>query len=93
LIKEALTKSSILIGVPKAIETMLELSELVEEGDMSMSFVRKNLDRNSSTFEERSQAGRTGLGTVYRGNIDEIFQKFREGGLEDIRKLKRFRRF
>ncbi|GAA5953248.1 hypothetical protein JCM3765_007452 [Sporobolomyces pararoseus] len=85
LIKESLVKSSILIGVPKAIETLLEFSELVEEGDKSTSFVRQSFDRNASTFEGRSQAGRAGLGTVYQGNIEEIFQKFREGGLEDVR--------
>ncbi|GAA5991067.1 hypothetical protein JCM5350_005415 [Sporobolomyces pararoseus] len=85
LIKESLVKSSILIGVPKAIETLLEFSELVQEGDRSTSFVRKSLDRNLSTFEARSQAGRAGLGTVYQGNIEEIFHKFREGGLEDVR--------
>jgi len=87
LMKESLVKSSILIGVPKAIETLLELEELVEEGNKSKSFVRRGLEGNESTFEERSKAGREGLGTVYQGNIEEIFTRFREGGLEDVRKF------
>lgn len=86
LMKESLVKSSILIGVPKAIETLLELEELVEEGNKSKSYVRRDLEGRESTFEQRSTAGREGLGTVYQGNIEEIFTKFREGGLEDIRK-------
>ncbi|GAA5880506.1 hypothetical protein JCM16303_005409 [Sporobolomyces ruberrimus] len=85
LIRESLVKSSILIGVPKSIETLLDFSELVPEGDRTQSFVREGLQGRNSNFAERSQAGREGLGTVYQGNIDDIFEKFRYGGLDDVR--------
>ncbi|GAA5903478.1 uncharacterized protein JCM6883_005013 [Sporobolomyces salmoneus] len=85
LIKESLVKSAILIGVPRAIEIMLEFTELVEEKDRSMGFVREKLDCGSTTHGSRKEAGRSGLGTVYKGNIDEIFDKLRAGGLEDVR--------
>lgn len=86
LVKESLVKSSILIGVPKAIETLLDLSENVDPQDQSHSFVRERLDRSdSSTFHHRSEAGRAGLGTVYKGNIDDIFDTFSRGGLDDVR--------
>ncbi|GAA6014167.1 hypothetical protein JCM11491_004126 [Sporobolomyces phaffii] len=86
LVKESLVKSAILIGVPKAIETLLDLSDAVHPGDRSQSFVRQDLDQSSSArFRDRSDAGRRGLASIYQGNIDDIFDKFKAGGLEDVR--------
>ncbi|GAA5866122.1 hypothetical protein JCM1840_005079 [Sporobolomyces johnsonii] len=91
--KEALVKSSILVGVPKVIETLLELQKCVDEGDRSTAFVRKALDPSSSTsggggettFAQRSEAGRLGLGSIYQDNLLPIFDLMRQGGLEDVR--------
>ncbi|CEQ42786.1 SPOSA6832_04649 [Sporobolomyces salmonicolor] len=91
--KEALVKSSILVGVPKVIETLLELQSCVDEGDRSAAFVRKALDPASSasraagetTFAARARAGRLGLGSIYQDNLLPIFDLMRQGGLEDVR--------
>ncbi|GAA5948708.1 hypothetical protein JCM21900_005268 [Sporobolomyces salmonicolor] len=92
--KEALVKSSILVGVPKVIETLLELQNCVDEGDRSAAFVRQALDPASSasraaagetTFAERARAGRLGLGSIYQDNLLPIFDLMRHGGLEDVR--------
>ncbi|GAA5935934.1 carboxymuconolactone decarboxylase family protein [Sporobolomyces koalae] len=85
LIKEALVKSSILVGVPKTIELLLELGSLVHPDDRSSAFVRASLDDPDS--RSRAQAGRLGLETVYKGNIDDIFATFARDGLDDVRKL------
>ncbi|BGP14225.1 hypothetical protein JCM10213_005884 [Rhodosporidiobolus nylandii] len=82
-LKEALTKSVILVGVPKVIETLLELDAALEPGDKSSRFVRRELE--GGTAQERLDAGAKGLQTVYQAQLDGIFGRMRADGLEDIR--------
>ncbi|BGO89932.1 hypothetical protein NBRC10512_006441 [Rhodotorula toruloides] len=83
-IKEALFKSSILIGVPKAIETLLELGDVVEEEDMSKAFVRSELSLPEQTVTERWVNGQDGLRSVYQDQLDDIFTLMAKLGLEDL---------
>ncbi|GAA6059306.1 hypothetical protein JCM10212_005886 [Sporobolomyces blumeae] len=85
LVKESLVKSAVLVGVPKAIETLLELGRVVDEADRSTAFVRSDLDRGEASWRERQRSGRRGLETVYQGDIDGIFDMMRTGGLDDVR--------
>lgn len=85
LMKEALVKSAVLIGVPKAIETLLELKDLVPPEDFPKNFVREKLDQPGETLDARKEAGRAGLGSVYQQQLDPIFQLMQESGLEDLR--------
>lgn len=82
--KEALVKSAILIGVPKAIETLLELGDVVEEEDMSKAFVRSELSLPEQTVSERWVNGQDGLRSVYQDQLDDIFTLMAKLGLEDL---------
>ncbi|GAA6022907.1 hypothetical protein JCM10207_006859 [Rhodosporidiobolus poonsookiae] len=89
LAKEALTKSAILIGVPRAIEALLELQRLAPPEDRPARFVRKTLDDRAATIRERQDAGERGLRSVYQAELDGIFGLMREEGLDDLRYLSR----
>ncbi|BGP38263.1 hypothetical protein JCM10450v2_002205 [Rhodotorula kratochvilovae] len=85
-LKEALVKSAVLIGVPRAIETLLHLDEALEDPrDASKRFVRRGLEEG--TVRERQDAGRAGLRSVYRAELNPIFETMRERGLDDLRYL------
>ncbi|GAA5982388.1 hypothetical protein JCM11641_006967 [Rhodosporidiobolus odoratus] len=84
-LKEGLVKSAILVGVPKVIETMLELNGVVAVEDRADGFVRNSLQ--GQTVRERAENGRTGLRSVYRHQLDPIFERMQRGGLEDLRFL------
>ncbi|KAM0751057.1 hypothetical protein T439DRAFT_224838 [Meredithblackwellia eburnea MCA 4105] len=80
--KEALVKASILIGVPKVIESLLELGEVVEEGARDDSFVREGLGKGQSVEgshgwgrDEVERRGLNGIGRIYRDDIDGIWKK------------------
>ncbi|GAA5913582.1 hypothetical protein JCM6882_001692 [Rhodosporidiobolus microsporus] len=87
LAKEALVKSAILVGVPRAIEALLELRDEVDDADWSGRFVRKELDAQGQTIGARKDAGREGLGRVYQRDSDAIFERMRVSGLDDLRFL------
>ena len=88
-LKEALMKSAVLVGVPKAIETALHLRDEVEEGAKDDSFVREELvTLNAAEVRRRGNAG---LGAVYQEDIGPIFEMM-ELDLKDIRKFCRFGR-
>ncbi|KAK4053541.1 hypothetical protein OIV83_001709 [Microbotryomycetes sp. JL201] len=70
--KEALQKASILIGVPKTIEARLELEQVVEPGAKDDAFPRQECAKLSP--EEALRRGRAGLDTIYRDNLDAIFE-------------------
>ncbi|GAA6052503.1 hypothetical protein JCM3770_003799 [Rhodotorula araucariae] len=96
-LKEALVKSAVLIGVPRAIETLLELEGALDDArDASRAFVRRGLDADDGedgttgargTVRERAESGRAGLRSVYRNELDAIFATMRARGLEDLRYL------
>ncbi|GAA5872619.1 hypothetical protein JCM8547_003711 [Rhodosporidiobolus lusitaniae] len=85
--KEALVKSAVLVGVPRAIECLLEVQECVDEGDRSRAFVRGGLDEAGKTLGERKDAGTAGLRIVYKHHLDEIFTRMHREGLDDLRFL------
>ncbi|KAM0788599.1 hypothetical protein ACM66B_001720 [Microbotryomycetes sp. NB124-2] len=70
--KEALTKASILIGVPKTIEARLELEQVIEPGAKDDSFPRQSW--NDSSPQAAFERGRAGLTTVYQDDIHAIFE-------------------
>ena len=57
-LKEALVKSAILVGVPRVIEGLLELNEVVPEGDRDDWFVRAGLGRERAAEREEREIGR-----------------------------------
>lgn len=73
--KEALVKSAILVGVPRVIEALLELGEVVEEGAKDDSFVREGLVGRE--MGEVMGNGERGLERVYRGDIGGIWEKMK----------------
>ncbi|KAI5478201.1 hypothetical protein MNV49_005368 [Pseudohyphozyma bogoriensis] len=77
--KEALFKSSILVGVPKVIEALLELKEVVQgKGDeWDEGFVRRELE------ERGPEQGRGGIEWVYQKDLDPILKNM-EPGLRDV---------
>lgn len=79
--KEALLKSAILVGVPRAIEASLHLQDEVEEGAKDDSFVREEL-QDIEPAEVRRR-GNAGLATVYQENIGPIFEMMED--LKDVR--------
>lgn len=86
-VKEALVKSSVLIGVPRSIELLVQLGELLPADDLRTPFVRSELEENPAKrlLSTVGENGAAGLGSIYRHNLDDIFAKFRHNGLEDIR--------
>lgn len=86
--KEALVKSAVLVGVPRAIETLLHLDDAVlDKRDLSRAFVRRALEESEEEGSgvTRAMRGREGLRTVYKGDLDAIFSRMRNDGLEDLR--------
>ncbi|SCZ93641.1 BZ3500_MvSof-1268-A1-R1_Chr6-3g08789 [Microbotryum saponariae] len=81
--KEALTKSSCIIGAPRAIEALLELDKVVPVEAKDDSFVRDELDRSRSN-QERAEIGMKGISTVYQKDIVGIFNMM-DPYLKDIR--------
>ncbi|ORY72412.1 hypothetical protein BCR35DRAFT_318975 [Leucosporidium creatinivorum] len=81
-LKEAIQKSAILIGVPRAIEAQLHLGEVIEEGAKDDSFVREELEGVEPA--EARRRGRAGLATVYQEDIGPIFEMM-ETDLKDVR--------
>ena len=73
--KEALCKAAILIGVPKAIEALLELGEVVDEGAKDDSFVRAGLAGGEWDAEEVRKRGDAGLARIYQNDINAIWNK------------------
>ncbi|GAA5921236.1 hypothetical protein JCM3775_002952 [Rhodotorula graminis] len=85
-LKEALVKSASLIGVPRVICALIDLEGALEDPrDLSKAFVRRGLEEG--TVAERRQAGRRGLRSVYRSELDGIFDLMHERGLDDLRYL------
>lgn len=83
-LKEGLVKSASLIGVPRVICALIDLEGALEDPrDLSRAFVRRGLE--GGTVAERSEAGRQGLRSVYRGELDGIFDLMRGRGLDDLR--------
>lgn len=82
-LKEAIQKSAILIGVPRAIEAQLHLGEVIDEGAKDDSFVREELEDVEPA--EARRRGRAGLATVYQEDIGPIFEMM-ETDLKDVRK-------
>lgn len=82
--KEALTRISILCGVPKVIETLLALGEAAEESGLldKTSSLRPQLE----TGHARTKAGNEGLSTIYQQDLAPIFDKMDELGLGDVSK-------
>lgn len=76
-LKEALVKSSILIGVPRVIEALLELGECVEEGARDDWFVREGLGSEAVGWgrDEVERRGVEGLGRIYRDDIHAIWTR------------------
>ncbi|GAA5840646.1 hypothetical protein JCM11251_004175 [Rhodosporidiobolus azoricus] len=87
LIKESLVKSACLVGVPRPIEALLELRGEVDDDDWSNRFVRKELDEPGATIERRKEAGLAGIAKVYQRDIDGIFDRMHQAGLDDLRLL------
>jgi hypothetical protein len=85
-LKEAIQKSAILIGVPRAIEAQLHLGEVVEQGAKDDSFVREELEGVEPA--ESRRRGCAGLATVYQENIGPIFEMM-ETDLKDVRESAR----
>ncbi|KAK4703328.1 hypothetical protein P7C70_g2894, partial [Phenoliferia sp. Uapishka_3] len=81
-LKEALVKSAILVGVPKALEGMLELQGVIEKGDHEDWFVREGLGRGVGGAEEVEKAGEMGLARIYRGDIKKIWETMGDGMLD-----------
>jgi hypothetical protein len=71
--KEGLVKSSILVGVPKVIETLLSLRSVIEEGSRDYGFVREGLGREGWEGGEVESRGDEGLGKIYRDDIEPIW--------------------
>ncbi|GAA6040665.1 hypothetical protein JCM8097_000865 [Rhodosporidiobolus ruineniae] len=86
-IKEALVKSAVLVGVPKVIETLLELQDAVDEADRTRLFVRRDLEGEGQTIAGRQASGRAGLNSVYQGQLEPIFERMHRDGLDDLRYL------
>lgn len=86
-VKEAITKSAILIGVPRSIELAVKLGDFLDEEDLGKPFVRQPLEEERASVADLGQNGLAGLRTVYRENLDDIFANFSKLGLEDIREL------
>ncbi|SCV67712.1 BQ2448_5323 [Microbotryum intermedium] len=81
--KEALAKSSCIIGAPRAIEALLELDKVVPVEAKDDSFVREELDQSRSN-QERAEIGMKGISTVYQKDIVGIFNMM-DPYLKDIR--------
>lgn len=86
-VKEAITKSAILIGVPRSIELAVKLGDFLDEEDLGKPFVRQTLEEEGASVADLGQNGLAGLRTVYKENLDDIFANFSKLGLEDIREL------
>lgn len=84
-VKEAITKSAILIGVPRSIELAVKLGDFLDEEDLGKPFVRQPLEEEGAHVADLGQNGLAGLRTVYKENLDDIFANFSRLGLEDIR--------
>ncbi|GAA5967700.1 hypothetical protein JCM8115_006907 [Rhodotorula mucilaginosa] len=83
-VKEAITKSAILIGVPRSIELAVKLGDFLDEEDLGKPFVRQTLEEEGASVADLGQNGLAGLRTVYKENLDDIFANFSKLGLEDI---------
>ncbi|GAA5834620.1 hypothetical protein JCM9279_007062 [Rhodotorula babjevae] len=85
-LKEVLVKSASLIGVPRVICALIDLEGALDDPrDMSRAFVRRGLE--DGTVSQRREAGRHGLRSVYRSELDGIFDLMHERGLDDLRYL------
>lgn len=73
-----------MFGVPKAIEALLELGEVVEPGAKDDSFVREELETLAPA--DRLERGRAGLGTIYQGDLVAIFEKMGDD-MRDVREF------
>ncbi|GAA94538.1 uncharacterized protein L969DRAFT_42607 [Mixia osmundae IAM 14324] len=71
-LKEAIFKSHVLIGIPKAIEASLALKAALDDGDRDTTFVRKDF----ALDDVNAKRGMSGLRRVYRSNLDGIFDAF-----------------
>lgn len=81
-LKEALFKSTILIGVPRVIEASFALKTVTEgTPDFDTTFVRDGID---ATAEGNLERGRVGLERVYRKQLGPIRSKMGEG-MKEIR--------
>lgn len=89
-VKEAITKSAILIGVPRSIELAVKLGDFLDEEDLGKPFVRKPLEEEGASVTELGRDGLAGLRTVYKENLDDIFANFNQLGLEDIRFMSQY---
>ena len=58
-VKEAITKSAILIGVPRSIELAVKLGDFLDEEDLGKPFVRHPLDEERASVAELGQRGNT----------------------------------
>lgn len=81
ILKEALTKSSILVGVAKVICTQLELNSVVEEGAKDDAFVRKEYATLSG--EEIMRRGDDLLDKVYQDKMQGVWDLLGPG-MQDI---------
>ncbi|TKA51103.1 hypothetical protein B0A53_05889 [Rhodotorula sp. CCFEE 5036] len=90
LVKEAITKSAILIGVPRSIELAVKLGDFLDEEDLGKPFVRQTLEEEGASVADLGQNGLAGLRTVYKENLDDIFANFSKLGLEDIRFMSQY---
>jgi hypothetical protein len=91
-LKEAIFKSAILIGVPRAIEASFSLRAATENTpDFDTSFTREGID---ATAEGNRQRGLEGLERVYRKQYGPISSKMGEGMKEisEFRALNRLTR-
>ncbi|KWU42569.1 hypothetical protein RHOSPDRAFT_35924 [Rhodotorula sp. JG-1b] len=89
-VKEAITKSAILIGVPRSIELAVKLGDFLDEEDLGKPFVRHPLEEERASVADLGQNGLAGLRTVYKENLDDIFANFSKLGLEDIRFMSQY---
>ncbi|KAG0655300.1 hypothetical protein C6P46_001060 [Rhodotorula mucilaginosa] len=89
-VKEAITKSAILIGVPRSIELAVKLGDFLDEEDLGKPFVRQTLEEEGASVADLGQNGLAGLRTVYKENLDDIFANFSKLGLEDIRFMSQY---